>query len=114
MARAIAQRHGLSDVVARVLAGRDVAVDDAPAYLEPNLKTLLPDPSSLTDMDAAAARIADAVERGESVAIFGDYDVDGATLVGAAGAVPQGAGARSQGLHSGPPRRRLTARTRAP
>ncbi len=79
VARAIAQRHGLPDVVARVLAGRDVGVDDAPAYLEPNLKTLLPDPSSLTDMDAAAARIADAVERGEKIAIFGDYDVDGAT-----------------------------------
>jgi single-stranded-DNA-specific exonuclease len=79
VARAIAQRHGLPDVVARVLAGRDVSCDDAPAYLEPSLKTLMPDPSVLTDMDAAAARIADAVERGEKVAIFGDYDVDGAT-----------------------------------
>ncbi|BBE71605.1 single-stranded-DNA-specific exonuclease RecJ [Oharaeibacter diazotrophicus] len=79
VARAIAQRHGLPDVVARVLAGRDVAVDDAPAYLDPSLRTLMPDPSGLTDMDAAAARLADAVERGEKVAIFGDYDVDGAT-----------------------------------
>ncbi|WP_181702875.1 single-stranded-DNA-specific exonuclease RecJ [Chthonobacter albigriseus] len=77
--QAIAQRHGLPEVVARVLAGRDVGCDDAPAYLEPSLKTLMPDPSVLTAMDMAAARVADAVERGERVAIFGDYDVDGAT-----------------------------------
>ena len=43
------------------------------------VKRLMPDPSTLTDMDAAAARLADAALRGESVAIFGDYDVDGAT-----------------------------------
>lgn len=79
IARAMAQRHGLPDVVARVLAARGVGADEAPAYLEPSLKSLMPDPSGLVDMDAAAARIADAVERGEKVAIFGDYDVDGAT-----------------------------------
>lgn len=79
VAQAIAQRCGLPDVVARVLAGRDVACEDAEAYLAPSLKALMPDPSALTDMDAAAARIADAVEKGEKVAIFGDYDVDGAT-----------------------------------
>ena len=39
----------------------------------------MPDPSVLTDMPAAAARLADAVMRGEKVAIFGDYDVDGAS-----------------------------------
>lgn len=77
--QAIAQRHGLPEVVARVLAGRDVGCDDAAAYLEPSLKALMPDPSTLTAMDTAAARIADAVERGERIAIFGDYDVDGAT-----------------------------------
>ncbi len=79
VALAIAQRHGLPEVVARVLAGRDVTCDDAPGYLDPSLKALMPDPSALTEMDAAAARIADAVERGERIAIFGDYDVDGAT-----------------------------------
>lgn len=78
-ALAIAQRHGLPDLVARVLAGRGVAVDDAPAFLDPSLKALLPDPSALTDMDGAAARIADAVIAGQSIAVFGDYDVDGAT-----------------------------------
>ncbi|WP_075215871.1 single-stranded-DNA-specific exonuclease RecJ [Mongoliimonas terrestris] len=79
MVQAIAQRYGLPEVVARVLVGRQVSPDEAAAYLDPSLKTLMPDPSVLRDMDAAAERVADAVERGERIALFGDYDVDGAT-----------------------------------
>jgi single-stranded-DNA-specific exonuclease len=74
----ISQRHGLPELLGRVLAGRGVAVDDVPVVLNPTLKTLMPDPSSVRDMDAAAARLADAVERRQEVAVFGDYDVDGA------------------------------------
>ncbi|MCO5157211.1 MAG: single-stranded-DNA-specific exonuclease RecJ [Aquamicrobium sp.] len=77
-ALAIAQNHGIPDIVARVMAGRGVGQDDAPRFLDPTIRDLLPDPRSLTDMDKAAARIADAVARRERVAIFGDYDVDGA------------------------------------
>jgi single-stranded-DNA-specific exonuclease len=61
-----------------VLAGRGVSVQDVPAFLEPRLRDLMPDPHSLTGMAAAAERLASAVERAETVAIFGDYDVDGA------------------------------------
>jgi single-stranded-DNA-specific exonuclease len=78
-AMTIAQRLGVPELLARVLAGRGVDADEAEAHLDPTIKRLLPDPSVLTAMPAAAARIADAVVRGESVAIFGDYDVDGAT-----------------------------------
>jgi single-stranded-DNA-specific exonuclease len=78
-ALAIAQRHGLPELLARVLAGRDVDVDDVEAYLDPSIRRLMPDPHTLTDMEAAAARLADAVTAGEQIAIFGDYDVDGAT-----------------------------------
>jgi len=81
LSRQIAQERGLPDVVSRLLAARDVPANEAEAYLNPQLKTLLPDPSVFTDMDVAAGRIADAVERGEKVAVFGDYDVDGATSV---------------------------------
>ncbi len=77
-ALAIAQLHGLPDLVSRVLAGRGVGVDDAPAFLDPSLRTLMPDPLTLTDCENAARRIADAVAAGVRVAIFGDYDVDGA------------------------------------
>ena len=78
-ALAIAQRHQINDIVARVLAGRGVGVDEAPDFLAPSLKALMPDPSVLTDMEGAAERIADAVMRGEKIAVFGDYDVDGAS-----------------------------------
>lgn len=73
-----AQKAGLPDLVARVLAARGVEAGKAARFLDPTLRDLMPDPSALTDMDAAAARLADAVERRERVAIFGDYDVDGA------------------------------------
>ncbi len=78
-ALAIAQRHGLPDVVARVVAGRGIGVDAVEAFLAPSLRTALPDPSVLTDMDRAAIRLADAVERGEPIGIVADYDVDGAS-----------------------------------
>ncbi len=78
-ALAIAQQHGISELLARVLAGRGVESDAVEAYLDPTIKRLLPDPHGLTSMPIAASRIADAVTKGEIVAIFGDYDVDGAT-----------------------------------
>ena len=77
-AEAIAQLHGHPELLARVLAGRGVGPDDVVAHLDPTIRALMPDPDTLTDMSAAAARLADAIERGETVAIFGDYDVDGA------------------------------------
>lgn len=79
LALALAQTHGLPDALARVLAGRDVQLADAAGFLEPKLRDLMPDPSVLQDMDLAAARIAGAIRRRERIAIFGDYDVDGAT-----------------------------------
>ncbi len=78
-ALAIAQRHGLPELLARILAGRNVEVDAVEAFLDPTIKHSMPDPLVLTAMQEAAERIADAVMRAESVAIFGDYDVDGAT-----------------------------------
>src|SRR6266849_6393693 len=76
---AIAQRHGVPEMLARILAGRNVEVDGVEAYLDPTIKRLMPDPDVIVDMKPAANRIADAIVRGEQVAIFGDYDVDGAT-----------------------------------
>jgi single-stranded-DNA-specific exonuclease len=78
-ALAIAQQTGMPELLARVLAGRGVEPQDAQAFLDPTVRNLLPDPFTLTGMREAAARLADAVTRSERVAIFGDYDVDGAT-----------------------------------
>ena len=77
-ALAIAQDHGVPDIVARVLAGRDIASEAAAQFLAPTIRDLLPDPSTLTDMVRAADRLTKAIEDKETVAIFGDYDVDGA------------------------------------
>jgi single-stranded-DNA-specific exonuclease len=77
-AAAITQRHGLADLLARIIAGRGIALDEVEDFLDPTVRKLMPDPSTLLDMHAATSRLADAVTCGERIAIFGDYDVDGA------------------------------------
>ncbi|ACI52246.1 single-stranded-DNA-specific exonuclease RecJ [Gluconacetobacter diazotrophicus PA1 5] len=74
----IAQQAGVSDIVGQMLAARGLDGRSAATFLDPTLRALMPDPSALRDMDPAAERLADAVRRGETVAVFGDYDVDGA------------------------------------
>jgi len=78
-ALAIAQRHQLPEMLARLLAGRDVDIEAVPDFLDPTIRKLMPDPFTVTQMEAAAKCIGDAAMRGAKVAIFGDYDVDGAT-----------------------------------
>jgi len=78
VAAMIAQQHGLPELLGRILAARGIGVDDVAVTLDPTIKALMPDPSTLIDMEKAAARLADAIQRRERVAIFGDYDVDGA------------------------------------
>ena len=78
VAAGLSQRLMLPEIVSRLLAARGIGIDAAADFLEPTLRALLPNPSLMTDMDIAADRIADAVQRGETVAVYGDYDVDGA------------------------------------
>ena len=79
LVRALSQRHGLSEPLARALASRGVGEADAADYLQPTLKALFPDPSSFLDMDRAAEILVDALERGRPAVVFADYDVDGAS-----------------------------------
>ena len=76
-ARALSEDLSLSPVLARLLAARGVSLAEAPDYLNPTLKHFLPDPNVLAEMDKAVARVKAALERGERIAVFGDYDVDG-------------------------------------
>jgi single-stranded-DNA-specific exonuclease len=76
---AMAQRLGLPEIVGRLLVQRGIDLDDALGFLAPRLREQLPDPSHLIDMEVAAARLVSAVRGGETIGIFGDYDVDGAT-----------------------------------
>jgi len=78
-ALAISQRHDLPELVGRVLAARGVDLDNTASFLAPTLRELMPDPYVLTDMKAATDRIVSGISNGENVAIFGDYDVDGAS-----------------------------------
>jgi single-stranded-DNA-specific exonuclease len=79
LALALAQRLGLPEIVGRILAARRIGGDEAVSFLAPRLRELLPDPSLFKDMDRAAARLAGAIRDGALIAVFGDYDVDGAT-----------------------------------
>jgi single-stranded-DNA-specific exonuclease len=79
LAWALSQRLSLPDAVGRVLAGRGLDLDGVDDFLRPTLLRLLPDPYRFKDMDRAVARMLAAIEGGESIAVFGDYDVDGAT-----------------------------------
>jgi single-stranded-DNA-specific exonuclease len=76
---ALTQRLGVPELVGRVMAARGVAPDQADSYLDPSLRQALPDPSHLKDMDRAVERLVRAVADNQRVAVFGDYDVDGAT-----------------------------------
>jgi single-stranded-DNA-specific exonuclease len=78
-AQAIAQRSGISEILARILAARGVGIEEAADHLNPTIRGLMPDPSSLADMDRLAARLVAAITNNEKVALFGDYDVDGAS-----------------------------------
>ncbi|MCH7711120.1 MAG: DHH family phosphoesterase, partial [Proteobacteria bacterium] len=75
----LAQRLSVPEIIGRALAARGVGVEDAEDYLNPTLKRFFPDPRHLLDMDVAVERLVRAVGAGERIAVFGDYDVDGAT-----------------------------------
>ncbi|MEO1038072.1 MAG: single-stranded-DNA-specific exonuclease RecJ [Pseudomonadota bacterium] len=77
--QAISRLSGAPDVLARLLAARSIAPEEAKAFLEPRLRDSFPDPSSFADMDAAASLIWDVLEADARIAIFADYDVDGAS-----------------------------------
>ena len=69
---------GTSAALAQILAARGVTRDGVESFLEPKLRTLLPEPDRIAHMEAAVARFADGIVRKEQIAVFGDYDVDGA------------------------------------
>ena len=73
------QKFGLSEAVSKLLVSRGISEKDIENYLNPSLKNALPDPAHLKDMDKAVQRLKEAILKQEKTAVFGDYDVDGAT-----------------------------------
>jgi single-stranded-DNA-specific exonuclease len=70
---------GMDALVDELLLARGVERADLQRHRDPRIRDFLPDPSCFQDMDKGARRLADAVQGGGTIAIFGDYDVDGAT-----------------------------------
>ncbi len=76
---ALEQRFHIPELIARVLSGRGIGLEDAEAFFKPTLKAFMPNPAEVRDLEEGAARIASAIKSGEQIAVIGDYDVDGAT-----------------------------------
>ena len=79
LALTLAAEQEISPILARVLAARDVSAEQAQSFLNPRLRDLLPDPSSMDEMDEAVQCISEAIASGQPLAICGDYDADGIT-----------------------------------
>jgi single-stranded-DNA-specific exonuclease len=79
-----------------------LTLEEAPAFLDPKLRDALPDPSTFKDMDTAAARLVAALQKGDKIAVFGDYDVDGADIVGTFAAIFARCRQRGAALCAGP------------
>ena len=75
----ITQRFDLPDIIAKIICARNVPFENIESYINPQIKTLLPSPFILKDMDKAVKRVVEAIKKNETIGIFGDYDVDGAT-----------------------------------
>jgi single-stranded-DNA-specific exonuclease len=78
-ALALSQQFQLPEIIGRFLDARGVVAEQVDTFLDPKLSSSLPDPGHLLDMDLGVARIIQAIQSKEKIAIFGDYDVDGAT-----------------------------------
>ncbi|MBT7956320.1 MAG: single-stranded-DNA-specific exonuclease RecJ [Rhodospirillaceae bacterium] len=78
-ALAISQQFQLPEIIGRLLDARGISADQVDTFLDPKLASSLPDPAHLLDMDIGVARLIQAIQGQEKIAVFGDYDVDGAT-----------------------------------
>ena len=79
IAAIIQRRADMSDVVVKLLVGKNIDIEEIDVFIDPKIKHFLPDPFHLKDMDKGVARIVDAILSNQSICVLGDYDVDGAT-----------------------------------
>ena len=75
----IRQKYSLSPVISKILATKDLEIEEIPHFLNPTIKYCLPNPFDLLDMDVACDKIISSIKEGKKITVFGDYDVDGAT-----------------------------------
>ena len=75
----ISEKYSLSEIIAKLLAIRKSKIDNIDFFLNPKIKNLLPNPMRLKDMKKAVERTYLSIKENDTIGIFGDYDVDGAT-----------------------------------
>ena len=73
------ENFDLSEIVSKLIAIRNINIEEVKLFLNPKIKNFLPNPFILKDMEKAADRTVKAIKNNEKIGIFGDYDVDGAT-----------------------------------
>ena len=73
------ETYSLDEIVARLLAIRKKTIDNVSLFLNPTIKNSLPNPYQLKDMKSAVERTFLSIKRKDTIGIFGDYDVDGAS-----------------------------------
>jgi len=73
------QRLNISEILAKLLAIRNISFDEVENFLNPKIKNILPNPFELSDMKIAVDYVIEAINSNKKITIFGDYDVDGAT-----------------------------------
>lgn len=79
LASSIYQRFNLSELLSKILASKEIPLDEIENFLDPKIKTTLPNPFDLGDVDKAADHVIEAIHHQKKITIFADYDVDGAT-----------------------------------
>ena len=97
--RTISQKFDVPDIIAKVICARKIPFENIASYLNPQIKTSLPSPFILKDMDKAVERIVHAIKKGETIGIFGDYDVDGATATAIIYRFLRDAGVKNINIH---------------
>lgn len=79
LARALHQRLGVSEIVSRLLAIKNIQLEEAENYINPKIRNSMPNPYHLLDMEKGVDVIVDSIQNNKKIVVFGDYDVDGAT-----------------------------------
>ena len=73
------ENFSLDEITSKLLSIRKIRKEDVLSFLNPSIKNILPNPNNMTDMKKSTLRTVEAITKNEKIAIFGDYDVDGAT-----------------------------------
>ena len=73
------ENFSLDEITSKLLSIRKIKKEEINSFLNPSIKSFLPNPNDLIDMVKTTSRSVKIIREKEKIGIFGDYDVDGAT-----------------------------------